>query len=79
MTARYANPFHTWAELTRGLRDRLVAELRGQDMSPYAGELLGSLAALVTHCEHLGESLERLEGRDPQVYAAFLRALEKSV
>lgn len=75
----FANPFRVWAELAGDLRDRLVAELGDErPFSPYAGELVGELAAIVTRCEHLGVSLQRANDRDPKTYDAFLRALEKS-
>jgi hypothetical protein len=74
-----ANPFHVWAHLARGLRDRFVAELdEGKPRSAYAGEVVGMLAGMVTRCEHMGLSLRRLQQNDPEAFAAFLRALEKS-
>ena len=79
MTGNLINPFYTWVILTRGLRDRLVKELGDErPFSPYAGEMVGELAGLITRCEHLGTSLERLRERDPKAYDAFVRALETS-
>jgi len=73
-----ANPFHVWGALARGLRDRYVAHLVGEHpASAYAAEVAGKLAALITHCEHLGISLERLGRHDREAYCAFLRALEE--
>jgi hypothetical protein len=74
----FANPFHTWAELTTGLRDRFVAELGDQAITPYSGEVLGELAAMITRCEHMGIKLERLNQSDPKAFDAFVRALERS-
>jgi hypothetical protein len=75
----FVNPFSTWAELVRGLRDRLVSELGDErPFSPYAGEILGGLAELSTRCEHFGTALQRLQGNDPKTFDAFVRALEKS-
>lgn len=73
-----ANPFRVWAELTRGLRDRFMKELGPEVLEPHAGEMMGSLAALVTRCEHMSEALDRLERRSPAAYEAFLRALAGS-
>jgi hypothetical protein len=74
-----ANPFHVWAELTRGLRDRFVAELGNErPFSPYTAEVLGSLAAMITRCEHMGTLLGRLHENEPKDFDAFVRALEKS-
>lgn len=78
MDATLANPFRIWTELARGLKDRFVKELGEQPRSAYSGEVLGMMAALVTHCQHLGSSLQRLSESDPEAYDAFLRALEKS-
>lgn len=79
MTGTLVNPFGVWAELAGGLRDRLVAELGDErPFNPYAGELVGELAAIITRCEHLGISLQRSQEREPKTYDAFLRALEKS-
>jgi hypothetical protein len=74
----FANPFCTWAELVRGLRDRFVAELGDQAVTAYSGEVLGELAGLITRCEHIGVRLERLNQNDPKAFDAFVRALEKS-
>lgn len=79
MMSGIANPFRTWAELARGLRDRFVGELGDKrPFSPYAGEVVGMLAANITHLEHLSVSLGRLQEKDAEAYDAFLRALEKS-
>lgn len=72
------NPFRVWAELGKGLRDRFVAEMGQADVTPYAGEVLGMIAALVTRCEHLGTALQRMHDHDAEAYDAFLRALEGS-
>ena len=76
-TTEVMNPFRVWSELARGLLDRFVAEL-GNERSPYTGEMLGQLAGIITHSQHLGASLERLRQHDPKAYEAFLRALEGS-
>jgi hypothetical protein len=36
------------------------------------------LAAMITRCQHLRTSLERLQEQDHTAFEAFLRALEKS-
>jgi hypothetical protein len=73
------NPFAVWAELACGLRDRLVSELGDErPFRPYAGELVGELAAIITRCQHLGVALQHLFEHDPKAYDAFLRALERS-
>ena len=73
------NAFGVWAELARGLRDRLVSELGDErPYGPYAGDIVGELAALVTRFEHLGLSLRQSAQREPKTYDAFLRALEGS-
>ena len=73
------NPFQTWADLTSGLKDRLIQEL-GQNIlsDPYAGELVGSLAGLITHVRHIGTLIERLRRNHSAVYDALNRALERS-
>jgi hypothetical protein len=74
-----ANPFKVWAELARGLRDRFVAELGDErPFSPYTGEVLGELAAMITRCEHMGVSLQHLHEYDAEAFDAFVRALETS-
>jgi hypothetical protein len=77
-----ANPFRTWAELARGLRNRVVEEWspnpQSAALSPYAAEFLGSLTALATHCDKLGEYLRRLEEHDHDAFDRFLKALERS-
>ena len=83
MTPEYVNPlFTTWAELTRALRDRFLNELRldgGRTVtSPYTGEVMGNLAALITQCEHLDDALARLARNEPKAYKAFLQALEQA-
>ena len=72
------NPFRTWAELARGLRYRFVTELGDARPSPYATQVLAMLAALGTHCGHLGQAFAELGQKDPAALEAFLRALEKS-
>jgi hypothetical protein len=75
-----ANPFATWAVLTTGLRDRFVAELP-EGSKPYSvltGEFLGSLAEMIRRCEVIGTRLSQLERNEPEVFEAFLRALENS-
>lgn len=73
--------FRAWAELTRGLRDRLMNELRrDQHLLPAslgAAELLGQLAGLINDCEKTGTALERLREDEPLVYEAFIRAIEE--
>jgi hypothetical protein len=71
-----ANPFKVWAELARDLRDRFVAELGEPPYSPYAREVLGELAAMITCCENLGVMLQRLDECDQEAFDAFVRALE---
>jgi hypothetical protein len=74
-----SNPFHVWGHLARGLRDRFVAELdQNKPRTPYAAEVVGMLAGMITRCEHMGISLRRFQQNDPEAFAAFLRALEKS-
>ena len=79
MTGTLINPFRTWAELVRGLKDRFVAGL-GQErpVSPHAGEVLGQLAALATRCDHMGAMLQRLQDGDPEAFDAFVEALRNS-
>ncbi|HEY6371123.1 MAG TPA: hypothetical protein VIX37_11130 [Candidatus Sulfotelmatobacter sp.] len=73
-----ANPFHVWAQVARGLRDRFVAELgEKRPYSPYTGHILGMLAATITRCEHMGIAVRHLQEKDPDALAAFLRALGK--
>jgi hypothetical protein len=73
------NPFAVWAELACGLRDRLVSELGDErPFRPYAGELVGELAAIITRCEHLSISVQRLRDHDPKTLEALVRALERS-
>jgi hypothetical protein len=74
---KLANPFHTWAELARGLRCRFLAEV-GDDPSPHATQVLAELAEMITRCECLGISLEHMHRHDPKAFDAFLRALEGS-
>jgi hypothetical protein len=73
-----ANPFKTWAVLVEGLRDRFVANLGKEPISPYAGELLGQMAAIATRCDHLSVCLQRLQDGDRKAFDAFLQALEGS-
>jgi hypothetical protein len=73
------NPFATWVDLARGLRDRFVIELgEERPFSPYRDDVLDELAEMITHCESLGVSLQRLHQHDPEVFDAFVRALEMS-
>ncbi|HEY1897019.1 MAG TPA: hypothetical protein VGG62_12130 [Terracidiphilus sp.] len=73
------NPFHVWADLARGLRDRFVSELgEERPFAPQVSEIVGILAGTVTRLEHLGNALDRLSERDNEAYEAFARALEKS-
>jgi hypothetical protein len=75
-----ANPFRTWAELARGLHNRVMKEMgEGPQMaSPDMAEFLGSLAGLATDCDRIGQYLRRVQERDPDAFNAFLRALETS-
>jgi hypothetical protein len=74
---KLANPFHVWAELARGLRQRFLAEV-GDEPSPHAAEVLTEMSEIVRRCQCLGISLEHLHRHDPKAYDAFLRALETS-
>jgi hypothetical protein len=82
--ATLVNPFRTWAELTRGLHDRFLAELKISanperlDMTPHCGDFVGSLAALITQFDHLDIRLHGMVRHDPRAFEAFARALEKS-
>jgi hypothetical protein len=73
----YADPFDTLADLTREFREVFLQEVP-RPLSPYAAEILGSIAALVTHCEHLGQMVERLSRNDPGAFQAFQRAMDKA-
>jgi hypothetical protein len=66
------------AEGLAGLRTRMVSELGGKPTTPWTGELLGSMAALVTQCQHMTIRLERLQRHDPAGFDAFRRAMEAS-
>ena len=80
----FSNPFETWAELTRGLKSRFIAELQliqppdAALLSPHSAEFVGSLAGLITECEHMSIRLHGLERHDLRAYKAFISALEKS-
>jgi hypothetical protein len=78
MTAAYANPFHTWADLAQRLRDRFVAELGDHERTPYRDSLLGGLAGLVRQCEHARTLLQDVETHVRKAFEAFRRAMEKS-
>jgi hypothetical protein len=79
MMGTVVNPFRTWAELVRGLRDRFVAGLgEERPVSAHAGEVLGQLAALATRCDHMGATLQRLQDGDPAAFDAFVEALRNS-
>ena len=60
-------------------RDFIVGSVGNErPFSPYTGEVLGSLAALITRVETIGSLLERLHKNEPKDWDAFVRALEKS-
>lgn len=77
-----ANPFRTWTDLARGLRERFVKELDAAEAhtppSPHLSEFMGTLASLITHLERLDARLIGLERHDHPAFEAFLRALENS-
>jgi hypothetical protein len=75
------NPFLSWGELARGLRDRFVAELdlKGPaEMTPHCAEFVGTLAGLITTIDHLGKRLEGMARNEPRAYEAFVCAMEKT-
>jgi len=76
-----ANPFSVLAELLRGLRLRFIAAgdymADKNRLTPHTAEVLGGIAGLITHCEHVRQSIDRLESADPHGYEAFWRAVEE--
>lgn len=66
-----------WAELLRSLNARFLAEMkrgdRKQPPSLYFGEILGSMAGMITQCEAMARRIDALPRTD--AYAAFQRAL----
>lgn len=80
-TNRAMNPFNVWADLVRGLSDRLTAQMDAAGLlvkapSIYAVEVANDLRALIKDCEKIGVSLQRLSQQDAQAFEAFLRAME---
>jgi hypothetical protein len=78
----YANPFRTWTQLLRSLRQRIVTEAGlMQDatlLSPHMGEVLGSIAALINDCEDITKLVDDLQRKDLGAFEAFQRALEQA-
>jgi hypothetical protein len=76
----YKNPFLTWAELLRELRNRFLAEaglIDGGVLRPRIGQFVGGLAQLVNDCEMVRQDLDDLQRNDLEAFEAFQRALEK--
>jgi len=78
----YANPFRTWAELLRGLRQCFVVEAGLVDnaalLTPHMGEALGAIAGLINDCEAIAKQIDDLQRKDLGAFEAFQRALEKA-
>jgi hypothetical protein len=73
------NPFYDWANLVKILRERYVKELgEERPLTPYAGEILGGLAEMITRCQRLGRSLEHLSESDKKSFDAFMLAAAQS-
>lgn len=80
---RAINPFNVWADLVRGLSDRLTAQMDADGLlveapSVYAVEVANDLRGLIKQCEKIGVSLQRLRQQDPKAFDAFVRAMETS-
>lgn len=71
-------PFAVLADVVKDLRDRWLAELRDVERTPYSGQLLGALAAMITHCQHIDEYALALRNHDEPGYRAFQRALTEA-
>ena len=81
-TTIHANPFYSWAELTRELRERFVSET---GMNPEqvrlrtrAVELLNAINTLTRTCQAAAEMLDQLEEHEPDAFLAFHRTLGAS-
>jgi len=70
----YVNPFERLGELLSDLRRSLVAELPA---NAYTGQLLGTLAGLITQAEHLRVMVATLERHDPVAFEVFQRVVTR--
>src|SRR5882672_8518317 len=61
----YANPFRTWAELLRGLRQCFVVEAGLVDnaalLTPLVGEALGTITTLTTYSKAIEKQINALQ------------------
>jgi hypothetical protein len=77
------NPFAGMAEILRKLRAGWLEEAGYESadgsvrkpISAHAGPILGGLASLTTHAEHLRRLLDELAAKDPDAHAALMRAV----
>lgn len=76
------NPFAELTDRLRRLRRDFMSEARpmrqGERFSENVAEIVGCIAGLINDCEDMTRMLESLERTDPDTFAAFRRALEKT-
>ena len=68
-----------WADLVRELRDRFKTNLPARPYTPpWTADLIGKLAVLILHCEHLAEAIDVMGRHDPVALRALTEAMERT-